>query len=397
MTKHDDNHDYSHSHSTINSHDKETTLRDNKPPGYWDDEPETEIVEIAKAMNTPKTPAEAAHDAYWEDTKFLARPTIEVWPKVAQASIDAYLAHVSAGLPTIQEMQVADDLNQWGSNQVGRLDTIRDLFTDRFAKLQAERDELQQALSGKTVSCGSCNAIAAERDSLQAWKASMMAVEAEWDEQKLARLLDVSPGQSCRKVIAQRVPEILAERDSLRQQLSDTMQIGDALNNDVQRAGEKIEELRRQNDALLKAEQTRHHGASGMCCMLRNEAIEKLGALKLELAEMKRENTVCEGAIELLKGDVEELNARLIERTNESLRKLEEKTKRERYVPIEEHEEMKRVAVEALEEVDANIYAPDTNCSCHISPPCNDCVENGATREVLTVVKSALTTLKGTK
>lgn len=44
----------------------------------------------------------------------------------------------------------------------------------------------------------------------------------------------------------------------------------------------------------------------------------------------------------------------------------------------------------ALEEVNANIYAPDAHCSCHIAPPCNDCVENGGLREVLETVKKAL-------
>jgi hypothetical protein len=36
----DNSEDYSH--STINSNDKEACLKNNKPPGYWDDEPEPE-------------------------------------------------------------------------------------------------------------------------------------------------------------------------------------------------------------------------------------------------------------------------------------------------------------------------------------------------------------------
>ena len=38
---------------------------------------------------------------------------------------------------------------------------------------------------------------------------------------------------------------------------------------------------------------------------------------------------------------------------------------------------------------------PDRNCSCHISPPCNDCVDFGGEREAFEVAKEALASLKG--
>ncbi len=38
---------------------------------------------------------------------------------------------------------------------------------------------------------------------------------------------------------------------------------------------------------------------------------------------------------------------------------------------------------------------PDSNCSCHISPPCNDCVDFGGEREAFEVAKEALASLKG--
>lgn len=44
----------------------------------------------------------------------------------------------------------------------------------------------------------------------------------------------------------------------------------------------------------------------------------------------------------------------------------------------EAYAERLRIWGEALDE---NIYPPDSNCSCHISPPCSDCVENGGARE----------------
>jgi len=37
---------------------------------------------------------------------------------------------------------------------------------------------------------------------------------------------------------------------------------------------------------------------------------------------------------------------------------------------------------------------PDSNCSCHISPPCNDCVDNGGMREVIQGARSAIAKAK---
>lgn len=34
----------------------------------------------------------------------------------------------------------------------------------------------------------------------------------------------------------------------------------------------------------------------------------------------------------------------------------------------------------------------DSNCSCHISPPCNDCVENSGLREAFEIAKNAVET-----
>jgi hypothetical protein len=43
-------------------------------------------------------------------------------------------------------------------------------------------------------------------------------------------------------------------------------------------------------------------------------------------------------------------------------------------------------AVEALEEHLPGV--PDANCSCHLSPPCNDCVEWSRLREALETISS---------
>lgn len=51
--------------------------------------------------------------------------------------------------------------------------------------------------------------------------------------------------------------------------------------------------------------------------------------------------------------------------------------------------------VMALEMVQDIITAPDPNCSCHIRPPCGDCTDYAAIREVLATVKAALAKKKG--
>lgn len=33
---------------------------------------------------------------------------------------------------------------------------------------------------------------------------------------------------------------------------------------------------------------------------------------------------------------------------------------------------------------------PDANCSCHIAPPCSDCVEHAALREALGLARTAM-------
>ena len=40
---------------------------------------------------------------------------------------------------------------------------------------------------------------------------------------------------------------------------------------------------------------------------------------------------------------------------------------------------------------------PDTDCYCHISPPCHDCVENSGIREAIELAESTLAEVKGDK
>jgi len=54
-----------------------------------------------------------------------------------------------------------------------------------------------------------------QRKRLQEWKDSAMALEREWDQQHIAKLLGGRLGQSCRKIINERVPVLIAERNIL--------------------------------------------------------------------------------------------------------------------------------------------------------------------------------------
>lgn len=57
-----------------------------------------------------------------------------------------------------------------------------------------------------------------ERDELQAWKDSAMAVEAEWDPQAVARVLGLPLGVSVRAEILPGIRKLAAERDEARLQ-----------------------------------------------------------------------------------------------------------------------------------------------------------------------------------
>jgi hypothetical protein len=66
----------------------------------------------------------------------------------------------------------------------------------------------------------------------------------------------------------------------------------------------------------------------------------------------------------------------------------------------EENKRLARVNAElvvALEDLmGATGEPPDRNCSCHISPPCHDCVEYGGWREALENANSVLALAKAT-
>lgn len=65
------------------------------------------------------------------------------------------------------------------------------------------------------------DALRDEIAALVAWKESALAVEREWDAQAIAKLLGGTLGRSCRKIIAEKVPELVAENATLRAQLAE--------------------------------------------------------------------------------------------------------------------------------------------------------------------------------
>ena len=56
-----------------------------------------------------------------------------------------------------------------------------------------------------------------ENAELKAWKESALSLNAEMDEQALAKMLGGKLGRSCRKIIAEEVPKLIEENATLRQ------------------------------------------------------------------------------------------------------------------------------------------------------------------------------------
>jgi len=73
---------------------------------------------------------------------------------------------------------------------------------------KADYDQLEYVEQELRQKLDEANAKIAE---LERWKLEQLFVESEWDAQATAKLLGAKPGQSCRRVINQRVPELIAE------------------------------------------------------------------------------------------------------------------------------------------------------------------------------------------
>lgn len=61
------------------------------------------------------------------------------------------------------------------------------------------------------------------------------------------------------------------------------------------------------------------------------------------------------------------------------------------YIRLAEGRAREKVLMVAIESLVENVdRPPDANCSCHISPPCNDCIDYGGLREAFEWVDTAL-------
>lgn len=67
-------------------------------------------------------------------------------------------------------------------------------------------------------------AVTSERDELKGWKESAIAVEREWDCQKLGRLIGAPLGGSIRKALMQKVPELQAQLAQMREALEEVQE-----------------------------------------------------------------------------------------------------------------------------------------------------------------------------
>jgi hypothetical protein len=72
-------------------------------------------------------------------------------------------------------------------------------------RLIVERDEARAEVAK----------LKAEVERLEAWKASALALEREWDGQAIARMLDGELGRGVREIVQKRVPEVLADKAEL--------------------------------------------------------------------------------------------------------------------------------------------------------------------------------------
>ena len=62
-------------------------------------------------------------------------------------------------------------------------------------------------------------ALAKENAELKAWKESALSLNAEMDEQSLAKMLGGELDKSCRKIIAEKVPMLVEENKALNKEL----------------------------------------------------------------------------------------------------------------------------------------------------------------------------------
>lgn len=86
------------------------------------------------------------------------------------------------------------------------------------AALREELEETKKAFAPTFVRemQDECLRLERENADLKAWKETATSLNAEMDEQAIAKMLGGQLGKSCRKIIAERVPELISENAALR-------------------------------------------------------------------------------------------------------------------------------------------------------------------------------------
>lgn len=89
----------------------------------------------------------------------------------------------------------------------------------RLRKENAELEETKKAFAPTFMRemHAECLRLECENTELKAWKESALILNAELDEQALAKMLGGKLGRSCRKIIAEEVPKLVEENATLRE------------------------------------------------------------------------------------------------------------------------------------------------------------------------------------
>lgn len=125
----------------------------------------------------------------------LARQ-LEIQRDEARRDADESAASASQWMQTAQRR--ADDL----ATLRAELAEARDIIKYNGERMKAMEDVIET--------------LRAENEQLRQWKESALAVEREWDSQTIAKMLGAKLGESCRKVIGEKVPVLIADLEKAK-------------------------------------------------------------------------------------------------------------------------------------------------------------------------------------
>jgi hypothetical protein len=88
---------------------------------------------------------------------------------------------------------------------------LREMLEDALGRVKRELEAQEQLTAQYKAKC----------ESLKAWKESAIEVEREWDAQAIATMLGGRLGDSCRRVVAEKVPQLIARVESAEAALAE--------------------------------------------------------------------------------------------------------------------------------------------------------------------------------